>query len=70
MVDGKEHPVDPRTVKVARVIGLSVTSVIATLPPVFVTIGWAVGGIPGVVYLSLLGVWVVLAGAALTIAYT
>ena len=70
MVDGKEHPVDPRTVKVARVIGLSVTSVIATLPLIFFTIGWAVGGIPGVVYLSLLGGWVVLAGAALTIAYT
>ena len=69
MVDGEEHPVDPRTVKVARVIGLSVTSVIAMAPLIFVTIGWAMDGIPGAVYLALLGGWLVLAVSALSIAY-
>jgi membrane protein YdbS with pleckstrin-like domain len=70
MVDGEEHPVDPRSVTVARVIGLSVTSLIAMAPPLIITIGFAVGGIPGVVYLALLGGWMVLSASALSIAYT
>ena len=70
IVDGEEHPVDPRSVKVARVIGLSVTSLIAIVPLIVITVGWAVGGIPSAVYLALLGVWLVLAATALTIAYS
>jgi membrane protein YdbS with pleckstrin-like domain len=69
MVDGEEHPVDPRSVKVARVIGLSVTSLIAMAPLIIITIGWAVGGIPSAVYLALLGGWLVLAALALSFAY-
>jgi membrane protein YdbS with pleckstrin-like domain len=69
MVDGEEHPVDPRTVRVARLIGLPVTSLIALAPLIFITIGWAMDGIPGVVYLALLGGWLVLAGSALSFAF-
>jgi membrane protein YdbS with pleckstrin-like domain len=55
IVDGEEHPVDPRSVKVARIIGVSVTLLIAMAPLIFITIGWALGGIPNAVYLPLLG---------------
>jgi membrane protein YdbS with pleckstrin-like domain len=54
LVDGLEHPVDPRSVKIARLIGVSSTLLIAMAPPLLVTLGWALGGVPGVVYLSLL----------------
>ena len=70
MIDGEEHPVDPRSVKVARVIGLLVTFLIAMAPLFIITIGLAVGGIPGVVYLALLGGWLALAASALSIAFT
>ncbi len=70
IVDGEEHPVDPRSLKVARVIGLSVTSLIAIAPLIVITFGWAVGGIPSAVYLALLGGWLVLAAAALSFAYS
>jgi len=69
MVDGEEHPVDPRTVKIARIIGLSTTLLIAAVPLVFVTIGWAVGGIPNMVYLALLGGWLLLFALALSFAF-
>ncbi len=55
IVDGEEHPVDPRSVKVARIIGVSLTLLIAMAPLIFVTIGWALGGISNAVYLPLLG---------------
>ena len=70
IVDGEEHPVDPRSVKVARVIGLTVTSLIAIAPLIVITFGWAVGGIPNAVYLALLGGWLVLLAAALSFAYS
>lgn len=69
MVDGEEHLVDPRSVKVARVIGLSVTSLVAMAPLVIITVGLVAGGIPGVVYLALLGGWLVLSASALSIAF-
>jgi len=69
MVDGEEHHVDPRSVTVARIIGLSVTSLIAMAPLMIITIGLALGGIPGVVYLALFGGWLVLASLALSFAY-
>ena len=69
MVDGEEHPVDPSSVTVARIIGLSVTSLIAMAPLIIITIGLAVGGIPSAVYLAPLGGWMVLAAPALSLAY-
>jgi membrane protein YdbS with pleckstrin-like domain len=54
--DGKEHAVDPRSVKIARIIGGSVTLLITMVPLIVITIGWAMDGIPNTVYLSLLGV--------------
>jgi len=53
IVDGQEHRVDPRSVKVARIIGVSVTLPLALIPLIFVTIGWALGGIPSPVYFAL-----------------
>ena len=70
MIDGEEHPVDPRSVKVARVIGLLVTSLVAMAPLIIITIGLAAGGLPGAVYLALLGGWLVLSASALSIAFT
>ncbi len=55
IVDGEEHSVDPRSVKVSRMIGVPVTLLIAMLPLIFITLGWALGGIPTVIYLPLLG---------------
>jgi membrane protein YdbS with pleckstrin-like domain len=69
MTNGEERSVDPRTVKVARLIGLPVTSLIALAPLVFITIGWAVGGIPSVVYLPLLGGLLLLLTLAVLFAY-
>ena len=70
MIDGEEHPVDPRSVKVARVIGLLVTSLVAMAPLIIITIVLVVGGLPGALYLALLGGWLLLAASALSIAYT
>ncbi|MCD4749833.1 MAG: PH domain-containing protein [Thermoanaerobaculales bacterium] len=69
MVDGEEHHVDPRSVRVARFTGLSVTSLIALVPLILITVGWVVGGLPSAVYLALFGVWLVLATTALSFAY-
>jgi membrane protein YdbS with pleckstrin-like domain len=69
IVDGEEHPVDIRSVKIARIIGGSMTLVIAMLPLIFVTIGWAMGGIPTLVYLPLLGGLFLLLALFLLFAY-
>ncbi len=69
IVDGEEHPVDPRSVKVARIIGVSLTLLIAMAPLIFVTIGWGLGGIPTAVYLSLLGGLLLLLALPLLFAY-
>jgi membrane protein YdbS with pleckstrin-like domain len=55
IVDGEEHSVDPRSVRVARIIGVPLTLFNSMFPLIFITIGWALGGIPGAVYLALLG---------------
>jgi hypothetical protein len=55
IVDGEEHPVDPSAVKISRIIGVSSTLLIATVPLIGLTIGWALAGIPSGVFLSLLG---------------
>jgi len=69
LVDGEEHPVDPRTVRVARIIGFSVVLPISMAPLILFTIGWAVGGIPAPVYLAILGVWLLLLASILLLAY-
>ncbi len=69
IVDGEEHPVDPRSVKLARIIRLSSTLLIAMAPLIFVTIGWAAGGIPSAVYLALLGGLLLLLALPLLFAY-
>jgi membrane protein YdbS with pleckstrin-like domain len=69
LVDGEEHHVDPRTVRIARTIGFTVVLAISLVPLVLFTIGWAVGGIPALVYLGILAVWLVLLGSFLLLAY-
>ena len=69
LADGEEHPVDPRTVRVARIIGFSVVLAISMAPLILFTIGWGVGGIPGPVYLGILGVWLLLLASFLLLAY-
>ncbi len=69
MIDGEEHPVDPRSVTVARVIGLLVTSLVGMAPLIIITVVLVVGGLPGAVYLALLGGWLVLSASALAIAF-
>jgi membrane protein YdbS with pleckstrin-like domain len=69
IVDGQEHAVDPRSVKVARVVAIVPILAVAVGPFLGITIGWALEGIPTVVYLPLLAGWFVLFGAALTFAY-
>ena len=60
LVDGEQHPVDRRTVRVARIIGFSVVLPISIAPLILFTIGWAVGGIPDPAYLAILGMWLLL----------
>jgi membrane protein YdbS with pleckstrin-like domain len=69
LADGEEHPVDPRTVRVARFIGFAVVLAISMAPLILFTIGWGVGGIPGPVYLGILGVWLLLLASFLLLAY-
>jgi len=67
--DGEQHPVDRRTVKVARIMGFSVVLLISIVPLIIFTIGWAIGGIPGPVYLAILGIWLLLLASSLLLAY-
>lgn len=67
--DGEEHHVDPLSVHVARLIALPLTLGIPLLPLALLTFGWALGGIPTVVYLPLCATVLLLAGLAATIAY-
>jgi membrane protein YdbS with pleckstrin-like domain len=69
LADGEEHPVDPITVRVDRIIGFSVVLPISMVPLILVTIGWGVGGIPGPVYLGVLGAWLLLLVSFLLLAY-
>lgn len=69
IVDGREHGVDPRSVKIARIIAIPLTLLIGILPIAFITLGWALGGIPVVVYLPLLTGLLTILGLVLTISY-
>ena len=55
MVDGEEHHVDPRSVKVFRIIGVPLTFLIAMVPLLAFTLGKVLGNMPTKIYLSLLG---------------
>jgi membrane protein YdbS with pleckstrin-like domain len=68
-VGGRERRVDPRSVRAARIVGFASILVVAMVPLSLGTIGWALGGIPGAVYLGLLGGWLFLLSLLLTIAY-
>ena len=56
LIDGEEHPVDPRTVRIGRLVGLAVLLPISCVPLCIFTIGWALGGMPGKVYVVLLSI--------------
>ncbi len=69
IVDGEEHSVDPRSVRIARIIGVPLTLVISMVPLIVVTIGWALGGIPSAVYLPLLAGLLLLLALLVLFAY-
>lgn len=59
IVDGVEHSVDPRSVTVARLAGISTALGASLLPFTGVTVVWALGRIPSRVYVPLFTVWLV-----------
>jgi len=67
--DGEEHPVDPRSVKAARMIRLPVTLVIGVVPLIAITLGWLLADMPNPVYFSLLAVMLLLLSFFATIAW-
>lgn len=69
IIDGEEHGVDPRSVTLDRVVGLSVILAVAVVPSVGVTIGWGAGGIPSRVYFSLLTGGLMLLAVSLATGY-
>ena len=69
LVDGEDHPVDPRSVRIVRLIAIPVILAITVFPLVFFTIGWALDGIPTRAYLPLLVILLLLVSLALIIAY-
>ena len=68
IADGEDHNVDPRSITLARLIAVPLTLGIPMVPLAGLTLGWALGGIPTVVYLPLLATVLLLAGLAVTIA--
>jgi len=69
LVSGRDHPVDPRSVKLARMIGLPLILLIAMVPLIAFTLGKVLGGMQTRVYLTLLGVLLVLVVSLLSFAY-
>ena len=69
IVDHEDRPVDPRSIHIARLIVIPLSLVIPLLPMAFITIGWALGGIPTIVYIPLLVTLLLLDGLALIVAY-
>jgi membrane protein YdbS with pleckstrin-like domain len=67
--DGKEHSVDPRSVTVARIVAIPSILAIAVGPFFGVTLAYALGGIPGFVYLPLFLGGLVLVALALSFAF-
>lgn len=69
IVGPEERAVDPRSVPHARVVGFATIAPASLVPLVGITLGWGLGGIPGVVYVPLLAGWALLLVAALVWAY-
>ena len=69
MVDGQEHAVDPRSIVVARLVGMAWISGIALVQYIVILIVWAVGPITTTALLWLTVGGVLLAGAVLVLAY-
>jgi membrane protein YdbS with pleckstrin-like domain len=69
IIDGREHSVDERSVTAARIVSIPTILVVATGPFFGITLGWALGGIPDIVYLPLLLGGLVILGGALAFAY-
>lgn len=69
IIDGEEHAVDPRSMFVARLVGIPTIACIALVPFVGVTIGWALGGVATWLYVPLLLGWVVITGCAFFIGH-
>ncbi|MEM9294064.1 MAG: PH domain-containing protein [Acidobacteriota bacterium] len=68
-VNSGDQPVDPQSVRLARWIAVPITTVVSFIPPVWITLVWALGVIPIRVYLPLILVFGLLAVAAISIAY-
>ncbi len=69
LADGEEHPVDPLTVRVARIASFLVILPIAMIQLIFLTIGWATGGMAPPLYLGILGVWLMLFAPVFLLTY-
>lgn len=69
MVDGEDHHVDPRSVHAIRIIAIPVILAATVIPLGFITLGWALDGIPTRVYLPLLGTLLLIVSLVLIIAY-
>ena len=69
IIDGKDHPVDPQSVLVARIVGIGWILGIAAQVFVGVGIGWLLGGIPTWLYVSLLAGWAIVFGGLTFVGY-
>jgi len=67
--DGEEHPVDPRSVKAARLVRLPVTLLIGLVPLTAITLGWLLADMPNPVYFSLLAALLLLLSFFVTLAW-
>jgi membrane protein YdbS with pleckstrin-like domain len=69
LVDGEDHPVDPRSVYIVRLIAIPVILAITVFPLLFFTLGRIFNQIPVTVFLAVLATLLLLSGLALIIAY-
>jgi len=69
IVDGDEHPVDLRSVKLARIVGMPLILLAAALPLIGITLGRVLGEMPIVIYLPLLAGLLLLLATFLTFAF-
>jgi hypothetical protein len=69
LVDGEEHAVDPRSMTVARLVGMAWTCGIAVVQYIVILIVWAAGPISNRGLMALSAAGVVVFAAALALAY-
>lgn len=60
IADGDEHPVDPASIVIGRLIGMILVVGIGGVVFVALTLAWALAGIPSKLYLALLVAWGIL----------